>query len=41
MRLIDGIGKVITELLEDGLDSLVFFGSYELSDDAFKPRRGL
>lgn len=40
MRLMDGVCIFVAELVEDGTDPLVIFGSHQLSNDPFKPAAG-
>lgn len=37
MRLVNGIGKVIAELIQDGLDATVVLDGDELADYALQP----
>lgn len=39
MGLMDGIGKVVAQLLEDGRDPGVVSAGDQVADDALKPRR--
>jgi hypothetical protein len=37
MGLMDCVGKIVAQLLEDGLDPVIVLGYDELADDPFKP----
>lgn len=40
MRLVDGIGKLVAELIENSLDPVVVLLSNELADDPLEPIPG-